>query len=127
MPDVILDLRASQTLALEGLAADICRQIQVARKKLDLPVTKRIKLVVVGDEYVRAAVNTCDMSDLLVEDITIGNGVPSFSIDGEEPVPLKVNHTRCNVEDGEIFFHGDGEFANYWEALEEWAKIKEKE
>jgi isoleucyl-tRNA synthetase len=53
---VILDGKVTPALAAEGLARDIIRAVQQARKDADFEVSDRIKLGVVADAEVIAAV-----------------------------------------------------------------------
>ncbi len=116
-----LDFRASQSLALGGIVADIRRSVQVARKKQGLEVDQHMMLVIHGDQYVRAAVKTNDLSDVLADHISVEAGDSGFSIDGVS-YPLTVSPQRCSLREGEIYFDGDGEYESYWDAVEAWAK-----
>jgi len=53
---VILDGAVTPELEVEGAARDLIRAIQQARKDADLDVSDRIKLSIVGDESVLAAI-----------------------------------------------------------------------
>ena len=53
---VILDGAVTPELEVEGAARDLIRLIQQARKDADLDVSDRIKLSIVGDESVLAAI-----------------------------------------------------------------------
>ncbi len=55
---VVLDTEVTAELAAEGLARDVVRHVQQARRDVDLVVTDRIHLVVDGDETVVDAVRT---------------------------------------------------------------------
>ncbi len=52
---VVLDTEVTEDLAREGLARDLVRAVQQARREADLDVTDRISLTVVGDDDVWAA------------------------------------------------------------------------
>lgn len=53
---VILDTNLTPELAAEGLARDVVRAAQQARRDAGLAVSDRISLQLAGDEVVRAAV-----------------------------------------------------------------------
>jgi isoleucyl-tRNA synthetase len=53
---VILDTNVTPELATEGLARDVVRAVQQARRDAELAVSDRISLQLAGDEVVRAAV-----------------------------------------------------------------------
>ena len=55
---VVLDTEVTAELAAEGLARDVVRVVQLARRDADLNVTDRIRLVVDASPEVRAAVET---------------------------------------------------------------------
>jgi isoleucyl-tRNA synthetase len=55
---VILDTRVTSELAAEGLARDVVRAVQQARRDARLDVSDRIHLRLSGDESVRAAILT---------------------------------------------------------------------
>jgi len=54
---VLLDSAVSPELAAEGLARDLIRAVQQARKDADLNVSDRIKLTVGGQQEIIDAVN----------------------------------------------------------------------
>ena len=60
---VILDTAVTPELAAEGLARDVVRAVQQARRDAGLEVSDRIQLRLSGDESVRAAIRT--HSDLI--------------------------------------------------------------
>ena len=55
---VILDIAVTPELAAEGLARDVVRAVQQARREAGLEVSDRIALTLAGDEEVRRAVQT---------------------------------------------------------------------
>jgi len=55
---VVLDTAVTPELAAEGLARDVIRVVQQARRAADLDVSDRIALVVAASEPVRAAIET---------------------------------------------------------------------
>ena len=55
---VILDTAVTPELAAEGLARDVVRAVQQARRDAGLEVSDRIRIGLAGDEAVRAAVET---------------------------------------------------------------------
>lgn len=54
---VLLDVTTDETLEREGLANDVIRVVQQARREADLQVSDRIRLSIAGDEDVREAVS----------------------------------------------------------------------
>ncbi|GAB3646235.1 isoleucine--tRNA ligase [Glycomyces tarimensis] len=53
---LVLDTEVTPELAAEGLARDVVRVVQQARKDADLDVTDRIEVTIAADDEVRAAV-----------------------------------------------------------------------
>jgi isoleucyl-tRNA synthetase len=54
--DVVLDTKIDETLRLEGLARDIIRVVQVARKSAGLNLDDRIRLALYGDSDIQSAI-----------------------------------------------------------------------
>ncbi|MEO0027459.1 MAG: hypothetical protein RL716_790 [Actinomycetota bacterium] len=79
---LILDGQVSPELAAEGLARDVIRAVQNARKEADFDVSDRIKLSVTADESVLAAISTHQelvMSETLTLELISINGVASVN------------------------------------------------
>jgi isoleucyl-tRNA synthetase len=55
---VVLDTAVTPELEAEGLARDVIRAVQQARKDADLDVSDRIVLTIIGDEAATAAIET---------------------------------------------------------------------
>jgi isoleucyl-tRNA synthetase len=76
---VALDVRTTPELEREGLARDLVRQVQQARKAAGLHVSDRIRLFVDGPEPIRAAAEAHgDMiaEQTLANEIVLGQGPP---------------------------------------------------
>ena len=79
---LILDGQVSPELAAEGLARDVIRAVQNARKEADFDVSDRIKLSVTADESVLAAISAHQelvMSETLTLELISINGVASVN------------------------------------------------
>ena len=87
---VVLDAELTPELQIEGLARDVVRQVQQARREADLVVTDRIKLWLEGSEDLLQAVNTHESyvaSQVLATEILIGK-------DGEHMTEVEIEgHT----------------------------------
>ena len=73
---VVLDTTVTAALATEGLARDVVRHVQQARRDADLVVTDRIQLVVEGDKAVVDAIRTHEAhvsGQVLAVDISYGD------------------------------------------------------
>jgi isoleucyl-tRNA synthetase len=80
---VVLDTEVTDELTCEGLARDVVRHVQQARRDADLVVTDRIKLTVDGDEAVLDAIRIHEAhvaGQVLAADIVYGD--PAGSPDG---------------------------------------------
>jgi len=80
---VVLDTEVTDELTCEGLARDVVRHVQQARRDADLVVTDRIKLTVDGDEAVLNAIRIHEAhvaGQVLAADIVYGD--PAGSPDG---------------------------------------------
>ena len=81
---VVLDTEVTDELTCEGLARDVVRHVQQARRDADLVVTDRIQLTVDGDEAVLDAIRIHEAhvaGQVLAVDIVYGH--PAGSPDGE--------------------------------------------
>jgi isoleucyl-tRNA synthetase len=79
---LILDGKVSPELAAEGLARDVIRAVQNARKEADFDVSDRIKLSVTADESVLAAISAHQelvMSETLTLELISINGAASVN------------------------------------------------
>ena len=85
---VVLDTEVTDELAREGLARDVVRHVQQARRDADLVVTDRIHLVVAGDEAVLDAIRTHEAhvsGQVLATDITYaepGDTATTVTVEG---------------------------------------------
>ena len=76
---VILDTAVTPELAAEGLARDVVRAVQQARRDAGLAVNDRIALALSGDDEVRAAVETHTeliKAEVLATTLTVGENGP---------------------------------------------------
>ena len=64
---VSLDLKITPELEREGMARDIVRAIQEARKSLNLNITDRIKVLIVGNQSTKATVE--EHRDLISQEV----------------------------------------------------------
>jgi isoleucyl-tRNA synthetase len=55
---VVLDTAVTPELAAEGLARDLVRAVQQARRDADLDVSDRIRLTIAGSDAVQSAART---------------------------------------------------------------------
>tara|TARA_B100001971_G_scaffold40425_1_gene35505 strand:- start:18806 stop:21457 length:2652 start_codon:yes stop_codon:yes gene_type:complete len=91
---VVLDTEVTPELAVEGLARDVVRQVQQARRDADLVVTDRIILRLGGDETVLDAVRTHTdyvAGQVLATELNLGD-VPADAVDTEvEGLALRIS------------------------------------
>ncbi len=99
---VVLDTEVTPDLAKAGLANDVVRVVQQARRQAGLDISDRIRLTVVGDKDVWEAVVT--HQDLLVREtladsvgasndlelLPVGDGVTAATVGDGSPVRVKV-------------------------------------
>lgn len=81
---LLLDGQVTEELAAEGLARDVVRAVQQARKDADLDVSDRIRLTLSGSAEVLSAVATHEdlvkSETLSLELVTVENDAPSESV-----------------------------------------------
>lgn len=91
---VVLDTGVTAELAAEGLARDVVRQVQQARRNADLVVTDRINLQLGGDEAVLEAVRVHRdyvAGQVLATELSLGE-VPADAVDTEiEGLALRIS------------------------------------
>jgi isoleucyl-tRNA synthetase len=97
---VVLDTDVTAELAAEGVARDVVRAVQQARRDAGLEVSDRISVTLHADESVRDAVRTHEdflRDETLADDVTYGSandvadGVPTTTVgDGAEVAVLVV-------------------------------------
>ena len=79
---VILDCTVTAALAAEGLARDVIRAVQQARREAGLEVSDRIELTLGGSEAVRAAVQVHEeliSTETLATELVLAEDVPGGS------------------------------------------------
>jgi len=80
---VVLDVTVTPELAAEGLARDLVRQVQQARKDAGLEVSDRIALTIGGSDEVVAAART---HEALITSETLATSFALVTSDASEPV-----------------------------------------
>jgi len=128
---VELDVRASQSLALEGLRNEISRQIQVARKDADLQLQERPSVVFTSsDEYILAAARLniqYFLDECMLDTLVVMQGENHIQLRGKVyPYSTQKWHTPVGIENGELYFARGKLYPHYWAALEAWSS-NEKE
>jgi isoleucyl-tRNA synthetase len=86
---VVLDTQVTPELAAEGLARDVIRAVQQARKDADLDVSDRIVLTLTGDEAAVAAIEThrdLIAGEVLATMLATLTGAPTAGENGAVPV-----------------------------------------
>jgi len=90
----VLDAEVTPELVVEGLARDVVRQVQQARRDADLVVTDRINLRLSGDEAVLDAVRIHQdyvAGQVLATELSLGE-VPADAVDTEvEGLALRIS------------------------------------
>jgi isoleucyl-tRNA synthetase len=92
---VVLDTEVTAELEAEGVARDVVRLVQQARREAGLAVSDRIELVLGVPESVRrrlVAHEAFVAQETLAERIVFGVGEPNAELDGE-PVHVGVTAT----------------------------------
>ncbi|MET0425640.1 MAG: DUF5915 domain-containing protein, partial [Actinoplanes sp.] len=96
---VVLDTTVTPELAAEGLARDVIRVVQQARRDADLDVSDRIALVLTAPDEVRAAVETHRefvAGETLATSLTFGSSESTgFSGEVGDGVQVTVSVTRA--------------------------------
>lgn len=128
--EVKLDVRASQSLALEGLRNEISRQIQVARKDADLQLQERPNVIFTSsDEYILAAarLNTQHLlTECMLDTLVVMQGENHIQLRGKTyPYSTQKWHSPVGIEDGELYFARGKLYPHYWAALEAWSNNDE--
>jgi isoleucyl-tRNA synthetase len=95
---VVLDTAVTPELAAEGLARDVIRVVQQARREAGLDIADRIGLVVEASDDIVAAVRTHQefvAAETLASSVSYGPaGEPSFTGEAADGVPVKVSVGR---------------------------------
>jgi isoleucyl-tRNA synthetase len=96
---VVQDTEVTAELATEGLARDVVRVVQQARREADLNVSDRIALVVEAPAEVSAAVRAHEAfvaGEVLAERVAYGTaGDAGFTGEAGDGVPVTVAVTRA--------------------------------
>jgi len=99
---VVLDTEVTEALAIEGVANDLVRAVQQARREADLHISDRISLTVAGSELMQLAAHEHKerlMSETLaehlsvlthIEDLALGERTVVTSVGDGIPVRIKV-------------------------------------
>jgi isoleucyl-tRNA synthetase len=92
---VVLDTTVTPELAAEGLARDVIRAVQQARREADLDVSDRISLTVTGDDEVWAA-TVAHQQLIMVETLSVqfGSAGPAHSLPEGEGVMAVVGDNQ---------------------------------
>jgi isoleucyl-tRNA synthetase len=96
---VVLDTTVTPDLAAEGLARDVIRVVQQARRDADLNVTDRITLVVEAPPEITEAVRAHERfvaGEVLAESVSFGAaGEDAFTGEAGDGAPVRVGVTRA--------------------------------
>jgi isoleucyl-tRNA synthetase len=94
---VVLDTEVTPALAAEGLARDVVRVVQQARREAGLNVSDRITVVVQAPDQVAAAVRAHEAfvsREVLAESVSFGDSGPDgFTGEAGDGVPVRVTVT----------------------------------
>ena len=95
---VVLDTAVTPELAAEGLARDLVRAVQQARRDAGLDVSDRIALVIGGSDAVQAAARTHEAlitSETLATSYDVGGAGDGTSVDLGDGEKATVAVTRA--------------------------------
>jgi isoleucyl-tRNA synthetase len=96
---VVLDTAVTADLAAEGLARDVVRVVQQARREADLNVSDRVAVVLEAPDEVAAAVRVHQefvAGEVLAESVSFGDAGPDgFTGEAGDGVPVRVAVTRA--------------------------------
>jgi len=117
---VVLDLEVTPDLAAEGLARDVVRAVQQARREAGLEVTDRISLMIEASAEVAAAVRA--HRDLIAREtlatvVSAGQAGDGGAREADAAVPADAGHAAEAGHAGEAGFVaavGDGETVRIW-------------
>ena len=92
---VVLDTTVTPELAAEGLARDVIRAVQQARRDAGLDVSDRISLTVSGDDEVWAA-TVAHEKLIMLETLTVqfGSAGPAHALPGDQGVEAVVGDNQ---------------------------------
>ena len=93
---IILDTEITEDLAKEGIARDVIRQVQQARRDAELVVTDRIKIWLNGGETILDSVRTFEeyvTSQILATEIVYG-----------ETESSEASTTQVEIENSDLTF-----------------------
>jgi isoleucyl-tRNA synthetase len=101
---VVLDTAVTPELAAEGLARDVVRVVQQARREAGLNVSDRITLVVDAPDEVADAVRTHEpfvAGEVLAEEVRYGPaGDAAFEGEAGDGFPVRITVSRMTTLSG---------------------------